>query len=180
MTQVTLSPRSDHTKNLVYGALLLALALILPFFTGQIPQIGKMLCPMHFPVILCGFLCGWPWGMAVGIIAPILRSVLFGMPQMFPMAVSMAVELAMYGLISGILYRILPKKTISIYVALIAAMAGGRLVYGLVQFALLGMNTGFSGLTAIWVTSVTTAIPGILLQLILIPVIVRTLHKKEY
>ena len=42
-------------NRLVYASLFLALALVLPFLTGQIPQIGAMLTPMHFPVLLCGF-----------------------------------------------------------------------------------------------------------------------------
>ena len=61
---------SLQIRRMVFAALCLALALVLPFLTGQIPQIGSALCPMHIPVLLCGFLCGWPWGLAVGFIAP--------------------------------------------------------------------------------------------------------------
>lgn len=171
--------QNNHTQKLVYAALFLAIALVLPFLTGQIPQIGKMLSPMHFPVILCGFLCGWPWGLAVGAVAPILRSMLFSMPQMFPMAVSMAFELAAYGVISGIMYKLLPKKTSSIYIALITAMILGRVIYSCVQFILLGMNTGLAGLAGLWTASVTTAIPGIILQILIIPVLVKALHKNK-
>ncbi len=81
---------SRRTRKMTYAALYLGIALVLPFITGQIPEIGAMLCPMHIPVLLCGFLCGWPWGLAVGFIAPLLRSVLFGMPVLFPSAVAMA------------------------------------------------------------------------------------------
>ena len=81
---------SARVLRLTYSALYLAIALVLPFLTGQIPQIGSMLCPMHIPALLCGFVCGWPWGLAVGFIAPLLRSALFGMPTMFPAAVAMA------------------------------------------------------------------------------------------
>lgn len=171
--------QQNHTLKLVYAALFLAIALVLPFLTGQIPQIGKMLSPMHFPVILCGFLCGWPWGLAVGAVAPVLRSMMFGMPQMFPMAVAMAFELAAYGAIAGIMYKILPKKTSSIYIALIIAMILGRVVYSCVQFLLLGMNTGLTGLIGLWTASVTTAVPGIILQLLIIPVLVKALHKNN-
>ena len=75
--------------ELVLGALFLALALVLPFLTGQIPEIGSMLCPMHLPVLICGFVCGWPWGLAVGFIAPLLRSLTLGMPPLFPTAICM-------------------------------------------------------------------------------------------
>ena len=69
---------SLQIRKMTYAALFLAIALVLPFITGQIPEIGKSLCPMHIPALLCGFLCCWPWGLAVGFIAPLLRSVLFG------------------------------------------------------------------------------------------------------
>ena len=106
---------SLQIRRLTYTALYLAIALILPFITGQIPEIGAMLSPMHIPVLLCGFMCGWPYGLAVGFIAPLLRSVLFGMPAMFPGAMSMAFELAVYGSMTGILYRLLPRKRGVIY-----------------------------------------------------------------
>ena len=67
---------STRLRKLTYSALYMAIALILPFVTGQIPEIGAMLCPMHIPALLCGFMCGWPWGVAVGFISPLLRSVM--------------------------------------------------------------------------------------------------------
>lgn len=65
---------ASPVRKLTYSALFLALAMVLPFLTGQIPEIGSMLCPMHIPALLCGFMCGWPWGLAVGFISPLLRS----------------------------------------------------------------------------------------------------------
>ena len=164
---------------MVYAAFFLALALVLPFLTGQIPQFGQMLLPMHLPVVLCGFLCGWPWGLAVGAVAPILRSSIFGMPVMFPMATAMAFELAAKGAACGALYQKMPKKTSSIYVTLIAAMVLSRMVYGCAQYLFMALDTGFSGLVALWTASVTTALPGIILQLVLVPVIVNALDKRR-
>ena len=92
------------TQKIVFSAFFLALALALPFLTGQIPQIGNMLSPMHFPVLLCGFICGWPYGLAVGFIAPLLRFMVFGMPPIFPTGISMAFELAVYGAVSGFIF----------------------------------------------------------------------------
>jgi thiamine transporter ThiT len=86
------------TKKMVLSALFIALGLVLPFFTGQIPQIGSRLLPMHIPILLCGFVCGAPFGLAAGFITPLLRSLIFGMPPMMPTAVAMAFELAAYGL----------------------------------------------------------------------------------
>lgn len=168
---------SLQIRKLTYAALFLALALVLPFLTGQIPQIGSALSPMHIPVLLCGFLVGWPWGLAVGFIAPLLRSVIFGMPVMVPGAVAMAFELAVYGLVSGILYHLLPKKKWSIYVTLIVAMLAGRVVWGIARLIIAGLS-GNSFTWALFLAGAfTNAVPGIILHIILIPVIVMVLER---
>jgi len=168
---------NKKTLKLTYAALCLALAIVLPFLTGQIPQIGQALCPMHIPVLLCGFLCGWPWGLAIGFIAPLLRSVLFGMPPLFPTACAMAFELAAYGALSGLLYKLLPKKTGYIYVTLIAAMIGGRIVWGIARLIFAGIQgTGFT-FAAFIAGAITGSIPGIILHIVLIPLIVIALKK---
>ncbi len=166
-----------NIKKMVLAALFLALALVLPFLTGQIPEVGSMLCPMHIPALLAGFFCGWPWGLAVGIIAPVLRSLLFTMPPMFPQAVCMAFELGTYGALSGLLYAKLPNQKSSIYIALISAMVLGRLVWGGARFLCTGLDVTKFGLSAFWAGAVTSAIPGILIQLILVPILVMALEK---
>ena len=168
---------SRQTRKMTYAAMYLGIALALPFITGQIPEIGKMLCPMHIPVLLCGFLCGWPWGLAIGFIAPPLRSVLFGMPALFPSSVAMAFELAVYGAVSGWLYKALPKRKGKVYIVLVIAMIAGRLVWGGVQMILSGLvHTEFT--PALFLAgAVTNAIPGIVLHLVLIPVVVMAMER---
>ena len=161
-----------RVRKLTYAALYLAIAMVLPFVTGQIPEIGSMLCPMHIPALLCGFMCGWPWGLAVGFIAPLLRSVTFGMPAMFPTAVSMAFELAVYGGMAGLLYRVLPKNKRNTYLVLIISMIAGRIVWGIVRVILAGLS-GSSFTWALFIAgALTNAIPGIIMHIILIPVLV--------
>ena len=169
--------KKTNVKKLILSALFLAMAQVLPFLTGQIPEVGSMLCPMHIPALLCGFFCGWPWGLMVGFVAPILRSVTFGMPPMFPVAICMAFELATYGAVSGLLYSKLPRKKSSIYVSLLTAMVAGRLVWGLARFVCTGLDASAFGLSAFWAGAVTTAIPGIIVQILLIPVLVMALEK---
>ena len=169
--------KKTNVKQLVLAALFLALALVLPFLTGQIPEIGSMLCPMHIPALLCGFFCGWPWGLAVGLIAPVLRSLIFGMPPMFPVAVCMSAELATYGAMAGLLYARLPRSKSSVYISLLTAMAAGRLVWGAARFLCAGLDVSAFGLGAFWAGAVTTAIPGIVVQILLVPVLVMTLKK---
>ena len=169
--------KRNSTRTLTLAALMLALAYVLPFFTGQIPQIGAMLCPMHLPVLLCGFVCGWPWGLAVGFTAPLLRSLILGMPPLFPTALCMAFELAAYGAAAGLLYRKLPRKKSSIYASLLISMAAGRLVWGVVRWLCVGLGADAFGMAAFWAGAVTNAIPGIVLQIVLIPLLVMVLEK---
>lgn len=169
--------KQKSINNLVLSAMLLTLAIVLPFMTGQIPEIGNMLCPMHIPVLLCGFVCSAPWGMVVGATAPLIRSMLFGKPILFPSAVSMAFELAVYGLMTGVLYKVLPKKKGYIYLSLVLAMISGRIVWGITQYVILKLNaTGF-GFAAFWAGAVTNAIPGIILQIVFVPVLVMLCEK---
>lgn len=174
-----MSKSNQPIKNMVIAALMLALAYILPNFTGNIPQVGSMLLPMHLPTLLCGFLCGGPWGAAVGFIAPLMRSAIVGMPPLFPTAVSMAFEMAAYGFVSGFLYKRLPKNLGGIYVSLIGAMVCGRVVWGIVRALLtLAGNNAFT-FSAFIAGAFTSAIPGIILQLIAIPVIVVALQRSK-
>ena len=172
----------NHRKllKMILAALFLALAYVMPFLTGQIPEIGSMLCPMHIPVLLCGFICGPVWGLVVGSVAPILRSVLTGgFPPMFPTAVCMAFELAAYGAVSGLMHKFLPRKKSFIYCSLLTAMIVGRLVWGASMFVCVG--TGGEGFTfsAFLAGAVTNAIPGIIAQIILIPVLVMVIDDQK-
>ena len=171
--------KRNDIRKLTLAAMFLALAFVLPFLTGQIPQIGSMLCPMHIPVLLCGFFCGAPWGLAVGFIAPILRAVILGMPPMFPTALCMAFELAAYGFAAGWLHNKLPKKKLYVYVSLLCAMILGRIVWGIAMFACMGLDASKFGLAAFTAGAFTNAIPGIILQIILIPILVILLRKNE-
>ena len=166
------SARALRIRALTFSAMYLGLALVLPFLTGQIPEIGSMLCPMHIPVLLCGFVCGWSWGLAVGFVAPLLRSVLFGMPALFPEAVAMTFELAAYGAVAGFLRRLLPRFPGQLYVVLILSMVSGRLVWGAARFLLAGLaQTTFSA-ELFLAGAVTRALPGIILHLAIIPPLV--------
>ena len=166
-----------NIRELVTAAVCLALCLFLPFLTGQIPQWGNMLSPMHIPVLLCGLLCGWPYATAVGFIAPALRFALFGMPPIFPTGVAMCFELAAYGVISSLMYRRLPRKKLSIYAALLIAMVGGRIVWGLVRWLIAGL-AGSSFTFAMFLSgALLKAVPGIIVQIVLIPLLVMAIER---
>lgn len=168
---------SKKLYKMILAALFLAIALVLPLLTGQIPQIGNALCPMHLPVLLCGFFCGPTYAAGVGLIAPILRFFIFGMPPLMPKGISFCFELATYGLVSGLLYKALPKKKAYIYVSLICAMLAGRVVWGVVRVLLLGLGQYEFGWAAFLTEGFVNAIPGIILQIVLIPILVMKLDK---
>lgn len=166
-------------RKLTYAAVCLSLCMALPFLTGQIPQVGSALCPMHIPVLLAGFLCGPCWAMAVGAIAPVLRFALFGMPPLFPTGAAMCFELAAYGLVSGLLYTRLPKRTGNIYVSLIAAMLIGRIIWGCAMLLLLGVSGSAFTWAAFLSGAFANALPGIMVHILLIPMVVITLQKAD-
>ena len=172
--------RNSAILRMAYAAVCLALCMVLPFLTGQIPQIGSALSPMHIPVLLAGFLCGPWWAAAVGAVAPLLRFALFGMPPIFPTGVAMCFELASYGLVSGLLYRKLPKKPVSVYVSLLDAMLAGRVVWGIVRVLLSGVAGEPFTWAAFMAGAFVNAVPGIIVHIALIPVIVLALRKAGF
>ena len=160
-------------RRLVYSALFLAIGIVLPLFTGNIPNIGASLLPMHIPVLLCGFICGGGWGAMVGGVLPFLRFLLFGVPLTPIEAAAMCAELLTYGLVSGLVYSMFKNKSFgAAYVALITAMLAGRIVWGIAS-ALLFLAFGGNFAFGIFFTAAfANALPGIILQLAIIPAIV--------
>lgn len=178
--------QSRGIKKLVLSAMFMAIGLVLPFITGQIQQIGSMLLPMHIPVLFCGLICGWQYGAVVGFVLPLLRYVLFGMPPIFPTGVSMSFELAVYGAVIGLIMQQLSKRNTTdsgknyvrnLYLALIGAMLAGRIVWGLVRFILARATMQPFTMEMFMAGAFLTAIPGIIVQLILIPGIMAALKR---
>ena len=171
-----------RTKKMCFAALLLALGWLLPLLTGQNRDLGNMLSLIHIPAYLGGFLLG-PWyGLLLGCLIPLSRSVFFGMPVLYPRALCMAFEMAAYGGISGGIYWILNKKSkmtkwLSVYISIIPAMLLGRVVWGIGR-AVCGL---FSTEPFTWGAFVAggfaTAWPGMIAQLILLPILVVSVEK---
>lgn len=172
--------KSDSIKKMVLTAMFLAIGLVLPFLTGQIPQIGSMLLPMHIPAFLCALIVGEKWGTPMAFILPILRSMIFGMPLMYPTAIGMAFELATYAFVAGYLYSHSKWKcTEALYKCLLIAMVAGRVVWGIVQTVLLGLKGNAFTFQAFMAGALFKAIPGIALQLILIPAVMIALNRTK-
>ena len=170
--------RRKSLLRLSFAGMCLALCLLLPFLTANSRELGNILCLMHIPVLLCGLACG-PWyGGAVGLCAPLLRSVLFGMPPFPTVALPMAAELFLYGLMTGLLYRLFPKKLLYVYPNLLISMLLGRVVSVAAKYFLYMLDkTEFTLLGALKLNFVTT-LPGVALQLVLIPAVVYALKRQ--
>lgn len=178
-TSVAIHEERSAVSTMVLAALFLALGIVMPFLTGQIPGIGSRLLPMHIPVLICGYVCGWKYGLMVGLVVPLLRSVMFGMPPLMPTGTAMAFELAAYGAVTGILYGKLPKTNASLYISLLGAMIVGRLVWGVVSIPLYGIAGKAFSVQMFIAGGFVNAIPGIVLQIVLIPVMIMALRQAK-
>lgn len=169
--------QKTRTQKLTNAGMLIAIGLILPYVTSHMFGIqGTVLLPMHIPVLLIGILCGPTYGFLCGILIPVMSSVLTGMPPVYPMLPIMLGELATYGLVGGLLYHKVgfSRKRLGIYPALLGAMICGRVTYGLI-FSLLVLMNGQLKALSVW-GAIATGLPGIIIQLILIPSIVMALE----
>lgn len=168
--------KMSHIKKEVITAVCIALCVVLPMAFHTIPNAGKIFCPMHIPVLLCGLVCGWPYGLLCGIAGPVLSCMILQMP---PIALlpSMMIELSVYGMVTGLMMCLVHtgKFLADIYISLGVSMLAGRLAAGAAQALI--FNLGQYSL-ALWVTSYfISAWPGLVLQIVLIPTIMAALKK---
>ena len=166
------------TRDLVLTAMFIALGVALPQAFHAVPNAGSVFLPMHIPVLIAGFAVGPIFGLAAGILTPLLSHLLFHMP---PTAVlpSMLCELAMYGLATGFLSRVIKAKNplVKIYCVLIGGMLCGRITYGILNALI--FKAGAYSLQAWLLAAFITALPGIIIQLIVIPLLVLGLSKAK-
>jgi riboflavin transporter FmnP len=166
----------NKTQRLTVASMLIALGIILPYFTSHAAGMpGTVLLPMHIPVLLSGFLCGPVFGVVCGVLTPILSSLLTNMPTAFPMLPIMVCELAVYGGVSGAMMIVLKNSRGGVIIALLCAMLSGRVAYGIV-FACLTSLYGQLKALSVW-GAVTTGLPGILIQIIFVPTVVFAVKK---
>ena len=166
-----------NIRSIVYTAVCAALCVVVPMAFHSIPNAGMVFLPMHIPVLLCGLICPWPYSLLCGLLGPLLSSVITGMPPA-AMLPSMMVECGTYGLVSGLMMGFVRTRSASadLYISMVSAMVLGRVVAGLVKALILAPGTPVFA----WVsTSLVTGIPGIAIQLVLVPAVILALtHAK--
>ena len=163
---------------MVLAAMFLALGMVLPSLTGSIKEIGDSLLPLHLAVMLCGVICGWQYATPVGLVLPFLRAAFFSMPPFYPNAVWMSLELATYGFVIGFLFSLRKKYSrVWLLICLVCSMLAGRVVWGIAKAILLGVADKPFGLEAFLIGGFVDAVPGIILQFILVPLIVELAYR---
>lgn len=162
------------TKQIALTAIFITLGVIIPQIFHMFAMSGRVFLPMHIPVLICGFVCGGFCGATCGVLTVILSSLMTGMPPIFPYGVAMSLELMTYGLISGILYN-----RLGLYPSLITAMLAGRVVSGSVNAILAGVAGKSYALTGFISGAFLVSFPGIIIQLVAIPIIINILSKNN-
>lgn len=173
--------RNHSVKELIMSGLFIALGIVLPIIFHMIGA-GTVFLPMHIPVLLSGFFVGVPFAIAVGILTPLLSSLLTGMPPMFPVLPFMMFELGTYGAITSLLYRKLTwNMYLRVYLSLIGSMIAGRISAAM---AVWGLATFFAAKLPgpiVFITSaIVTGVPGIIIQLAIIPIIVVVIYNAYF
>lgn len=172
---------NKHIDKIVLTGLFIAIGIVLPpLFHGA--GLGPVISPMHFPVLLCGLMLGWKYGVISGIVTPILVSFMFGVPPLFPVAIVMSIELATYGLVGGALFaskKMIRYEPARLYLSLIIAMILGRVVYGLVYALMFVLDLSTFAFSTYLTTMFVTGLPGIVLQILIVPAVVMALKRHE-
>ena len=136
---------------------------------------GETFLPMHLPVMLCGFFAGPAAGLISGAASPAISAALTGMPAtaMLPF---MTIELAVYGFSAGLIKNTLGTDRLMM-LKVLAVQVSGRAVRAiaiLLAFYVLGLK--MIAPAVIW-NSIIAGLPGIAIQLIIIPAAVYAVNR---
>ncbi len=163
--------KKNQVLRLTLAALFTAAGVLLPMIFHFF-NLGWTFLPMHIPVLLCGLICGLPWGALCGLLVPLLSSMFTGMPVLYPTGVAMMLELATYGLVTALLARrmhFIPALLLAMVAGRVVSIVAGFLLTGSASFVL--AKTLTSNFVMVW--------PGILIQIIAIPLIMAGLKRAK-
>ena len=176
--QLTLGKKVSVKAALTLAVI--AMAVILP----QIVHLavgaegGVKLLPMYLPVIIGGCLLGRTWGLALGMLSPLasfLITTAMGSPM--PLAARlpfMMAELAMFAIIAGLFSEKMSDNWLwSVPAVILSQISGRALFVALIVFT--EKNTVFN--TNMILSQIKMGIPGIIAQIIIVPVFVLVVNK---
>ena len=168
----------SSVKKITICAICIALCTVMPIAFHALGPVSSVLSPMHIPVLLCGLVCGWPYGAFCGIAGPVISGMITSMPPAAAL-VHMVPELCVYGLVCGLLMKLLRtgKLYADLYCALVPAMLLGRVAGGVARTLFL-LGGGETYTLALWAGAyLVEALPGIVLHLILVPALALALKR---
>ena len=181
MSTIALKKTSIKMKSITI-ILGIAAAVALPqvfhavgLLSGTGAMLGSTFLPMHIPVFMAGFLGGPVAGLVTGVVSPLLSFAISGMPAAAMLPFMMA-ELAGYGLVSGLLIKV----KMPVFFKLLIAQVGGRVLRAIaILAAVYGFGSQTVQLSQIW-NIVLPALPGILLQWALIPLLLYRIKELNF
>lgn len=162
-------------RQMTYTGALLAIGVLIPgiFHMTGIP--GTIFLPMHIPVLMGGLLLSPGYALFLGLVLPLLNSTLLGMPPILPIGVLMSVELGLYGLVASLV-----KRRMNVFLTLITSMVVGRIGLGLFAYLLVSLDTIKLNPMMYLQGAIVTGLPGMIIQLILIPLIVSRVKAADH
>lgn len=163
---------TTKAKYIIGTILLCGVGVTLPriFHIAAGSSAGTIFLPMHIAVLIATLTFGVTSSIIVAGSSIILSYLLTNMPALTRLPY-MLIELVIY----GVLLAVLNKKTNS-YIALIATIILGRVLYAGVLFAATKFGLATYGIT-VW-ESAKTGIPGIIIQLLFVPIIAKLINER--
>lgn len=157
----------------VFCILLIIAGVLLSLLENVLLGTIVVLLVLQFPVFIAGFTLGPLPGAVTGVFVPLLAGLVAGFPS-WPMLPMMMAELMLYGLLCGLMVT---RTKLPNLVILVIAMVAGRLGYLVVSLILPLVGTYVpDGISA--GSAAIDGIPGILLQLIIIPPMIDGIEKR--
>ena len=154
----------SELRQIPLTALLAVTGVIFPQFFHLL-GLGATFLPLFIPVMLGGFLLRWRFAVTLAIIAPMASFFLTGMPPITPPVLPLVIcELIISATIISFMFV---YKHLNKWLALILAILADRIFLFFVVFILapvFGLPQLFTS-----VSLVLSGIPGIILQLVVLP-----------
>ncbi len=168
--------RKRTTTELITASMLLTIGVLLPFIFHSLGFAGPIFLPMHIPILIGGYILAPELAFALGLITPLFSSITTGMPVIFPIGIIMMFELSFYGLTLSILTRKYKKNT---FFLLSLSMIVGRIVAAFTAFVLTLIFTIKLNPVIYIKGAIITGLPGIIIQLLIIPIIIQAIKKSN-
>ena len=174
MSEKIVEVLSTRKAKYIFGTILLSgIGIALPriFHVLAGSAAGATFLPMHIAVLLATLTFGITSGTVVAGTSIICSYLLTGMPTLVRLPY-MLIELVIYAILLGVF-----NKKFNNYISLIATIILGRILYAITLFVAINL-LGFQTYGISVIESIKTGIPGIIIQLLFVPVIAKMMNER--